>query len=247
MALATTEPHIARFHEVDLHHKVTLPALLNFMQETANNNSGGLGASVAELHERNITWVMTRMKLEISRMPDHLEKFFVETWPAGSARSFVYRDYRMYDMAKNLIAKATSTWLVFNIKDRQMVKVPDDLAPLTAAPEGHTPLPRATGKIKPGPDLLNEKSLEVRWHDQDANGHVNNSFYFQWVLEAFSPGHFQNSRLKEIDIIIRAECQYGDTILSRLTQESDGVFVHEIIRKADEKLLAQAKTSWTSI
>ncbi|MCB0836485.1 MAG: acyl-ACP thioesterase [Bacteroidetes bacterium] len=244
MALATTEPHIARFHEVDPHHRLTLPSLLNFMQETANNNSGDLGASVRDLHEEGITWVMTRMKLEIFSMPMHQEKFFVETWPAGGARSFVYRDYRLYDWKKDLIGQASSTWLVFNIHSRQMVSVPERLVPLIESPEGHTPLERATGKIRAKQPFSSGKDILVRWHDQDANGHVNNSFYFQWILESLPPKHFADKVLKEIDIIIKAECQFGDQLNTRLSQESEHVFVHEIIRKNDKKLIAQARTEW---
>jgi medium-chain acyl-[acyl-carrier-protein] hydrolase len=244
MALATTEPHIARFHEVDPNHRLTLPALLNFMQETANNNSGNLGASVRDLHEEGITWVMTRMKLEIFAMPMHGEQFYVETWPAGGARSFVYRDYRLYDAQKQLIGQASSTWLVFNIHTRQMVRVPENLVPYIEAPEGHTPLARAVGKIRPKGTPDAEKEILVRWHDQDANGHVNNSFYFQWILESFSPQHFADKVLREIDIIIKAECQVGDRLSTRLYGEKNNAFLHEIIRQHDQKVIALARTEW---
>ena len=245
MALATRETHTVRINEVDLHQQMTLSGLLQLMQEVAWNNAEYLDASVYELQKRGITWVMTRLKLEIFAYPQHRQQIQVETWPAGSQRSFVYRDYRVYDMEENLMAQATSTWLVFDIEARRMTQIADFLVEKVVPPADRIPLERASGRIKSPKPEATGTNIPVRWHDLDPNGHVNNSRYLQWVLEGLPEMLKQSRQVKEIDLQIRSECGLGETVRSVAEEKAADTYVHGLWRQSDQSLLAQAQTKWT--
>lgn len=242
MSLATTELHIIRANEVDINRRLTLPAMINLMQETAWSNTEDLSASVYHLQDLGLTWVVTRLKITIYDLPLHRKKVYVETWPSGTARAFVYRDYRVYSEQQKLLAEATSTWIVLDFVNRNISRLPEEMTPRTRVPEGYTPLPRATDRIVMPEKTLPGKRFSVRWHDLDPNGHVNNMLYFQWALEALPEISSRQGQVAEMDMIIRTECGYGDTILSRIGQESENVFVHEIVQESEGRILAQART-----
>lgn len=243
MALATTESYTVRAGEIDVNRQLTIPALISIMQNTAWNNAAQLDASVYQLQEIGITWVMNRMKLTILKLPRHEEQLFIETWPSGSHRNFIYRDYRVYDRNQMPIALATSTWLVLDIEERKMTYLPDHFMPRTLAPGGYIPLPRAGGKLSfPESHMLGEKRFAVRWHELDPNGHVASSLYFQWALETLPQEILLNGNIREIDLLFRSEAGYGDSVMSRIAQLGDRSFAHEIVNVADKRLMAQVKT-----
>ena len=247
MALATTQKYRIKSFEVDINNRAKLSTIVNLMQETAWINAVSLGGSVNDLKKSGVTWVMTRMKLEIIRFPVHQDEIWIETWPSGSDRAFVYRDYRLYDAQKELIGQATSTWIVLDIETRKMTKLDDSLRPRIESPTGFQPLPKARGKIRLNETTLPPNSIKVRWHDLDFNHHVNNANYFEWVLEGLPMRKLKEDILLEIDLIIRAECQAEDELEVVIGNKSSEEYIHTIRRVADGKEIAQAKTLWKEI
>lgn len=245
MALATSKRYTIKSFEVDINNRAKLSTVINLMQETAWINAAKLGGSVNDLKKLGVTWVMTRMKLEMIRFPIHQDEVWIETWPSGSERAFVYRDYRIYDANKELIGQATSTWIVFDIETRKMTKVNDFLRPLTEPPTGFKHLPRATGKFRLNEAIGQPNLIKVRWHDLDPNHHVNNAYYFEWILEGLPLEKLnKDDSLIEIDLAIRSECQAEDELEVVIGKKTPGEYIHTIRRILDGKEIAQAKTLW---
>ena len=244
MAQVTTESFQIRANEVDTRWKLRIPSLIHIMQEAAWNNAEMLGASVKDLQDQGISWVMTHMLLQINHLPRHRDRIFIETWPSGGRRSFVYRDYRIYDHSRKLIGQATSSWLVLDLKSRRMSRVTDWMQPIIRIPDKCTPLPRVEGKIPDINTIIGKKQFPVRWHDLDPNHHVSNSLYFQWAIESLPLELINRHELKAIKIIIRAESTLGDEIETCYDEIESNCFVHEIRSALDGKLLAQAQTWW---
>ena len=93
-----------RSYEVDKSKRASLFSLVNYFQEAASNNAADLGASVYDLRERGVSWVLHRMQIEVSRFPDHGETILVRTWPSGSEKIYFYRDFLILDKDQVVIA-----------------------------------------------------------------------------------------------------------------------------------------------
>ncbi|MEM6800705.1 MAG: acyl-ACP thioesterase domain-containing protein [Bacteroidota bacterium] len=240
------EKNQVKSHEIDFRSRMTLPALINNMQEAAWNSAESLGASVARLQEDGISWVLTRLKLEVERFPKHRENYWVESWPSGGERSFVYRDYRVYDDEDHCIAKATSTWLVFDLETRRMIRIPDWLQSLTQLPRGKNAMEIASGKIPVATSVQSERVSKIRWHEVDTNQHLSNTHYFQYAIEALPMEVLNDKGLSLIDLNFRSECSWGDEISSAVQDLGDGSYLHLIKRRSDDKVLALAKSLWVN-
>ncbi|MEM7551556.1 MAG: acyl-ACP thioesterase domain-containing protein [Bacteroidota bacterium] len=214
MSKKTRQSFQVRSYEVDINSKIRLNALWNYMLETAWNNAAELGASVLDLHELGISWVLSRLKLTIHHYPNHQDEVYVESWPSGFAKFFVYRDFRIYNSNHELIAEATSTWVVFDLASRKLTSLPDQFKSLLSYEEEEA-LPRANGKMADLDDAELLKRFNARWSDVDNNRHVNNGAIVQWISETMTDGRL-GSTLSELDIIFKKECRYGDEIYSKV-------------------------------
>jgi len=231
-----------RYSEVDREGRLSPVALLQMMQSAADGNASSLSAGVADLHAEGLTWAMIRMEMHLEPLPGLGRTLTVDTWPSGSARSFVYRDYRLYDEQGHLLGQATSTWLVLSLETRRMVSIPGYMEALLPPPPGSVPLPRSEGRLPQpaGPDRR-QFDHQVRWFDLDANGHAGNAQYLRWCLEALPPEVLRRP-LAQATFTIRAEAHLDDVLTVTASPLPDRSWTHSIQR--GEGLLAQALTQW---
>lgn len=232
-----------RAYEVDVSNHLSVVSLANYLQEVAGAHAAALGIGMFDLKAQGLTWVLMRLKLNIIRQPMHLEELTVQTYPTGFEKIYVYRDFQVLDAEGQLVAFATSTWLVIDIEKRSMVRVPDFILsiPLLNDREFYAP---AKNKILKITQADFQKKFRVRWHDLDINRHTNNAYYFQWVLESLYPQFLESKQLQEIDLVFRVESVLGDEVESHQQMLSTDFFVHSLRRPSDGKELAQATTLW---
>lgn len=237
-----------RSSEVDFRGQATLPVLVSYLQEAAWENTRTLGISMYDLLEKGLTWVLSRLRVEMFAYPKHNERVTVETWASGREKVFLHRDFRIYDSERELLGQATSVWLVMDVVKRRLTPVPDFITAVELAP-GYGPLPFAKGKLPPLEEAGFTQRFPVRWHDIDLNRHVNNTHYLRWALESLPTEVLEGQQLQEADIIFRAESTLGETIVAAAAsaREHPGVFLHKLTEETTGKELVQAQTKWRSI
>jgi medium-chain acyl-[acyl-carrier-protein] hydrolase len=248
-----TEKFRIRANEVDFNHLLTVPALVNFLQETAMHNIGDIGLPMQVLYEKNLGWVLSRMYLKISTYPKETETVSVETCPLHFDKYYAYRDFRVYDAQNQLLATASTSWLMFDLAKRQLIAIPDFARESVAFCTDKVPLFLPKNKIAPLKNIDFQSHLQVKWHDLDANRHVNNVLYFQWALDTLPELVLSEFQLTEFDIIFRNECRLGEKITSQISEiignediklPENKTFIHRIVKEADQKEVIQAQTQW---
>jgi len=244
-AMLWSEPFSVRAFETGAYGSLAVGSLCDYLQEAAGNHAGALGVSVSQLMERNLTWVLARLRLRIERLPGAGEPLEVRTWPSGVERLFALRDFRVLDTGGGLVASALSAWLVIDTATRRPVRVQSAFdSPDTSA------IPRAldTGIEKlPAPEATDrESTLLVRLSDLDANEHVNNARIAEWIAEGAGAEVQEKSRISALDIDFLAETRHGDSVISRAAALPDGGFSHVLFRPADGREIARARSEWTT-
>ncbi len=233
-----------RSSEVDQRRKATLPAIINYLQEAAWNHAYELGFSVYDLQKKGITWVIHRMGLELKQYPEHLSTVEVETWPSGSDKYYCYRDFRLFDQNNMMIGQATSNWLVFDIKKRKLITVPDYLRKKVSITDNDS-LPRISSKLKVNNLDGVQKEFEVNQHHMDLNGHTNNIYYFLWIAESMNEEILENQFLSKLDIVFKSESFAGDRLIVSTGLNEDGTYSHRI-SNTNGKDVILANSIWHS-
>jgi medium-chain acyl-[acyl-carrier-protein] hydrolase len=238
------ETYNIRSYEADLQNNVHLMSLANYLQDTADRHASALEVSVSQLLERGLSWVLHRMQLNMSRLPSYLENITVKTYPSGIERIYLYRDFYIHDEAGLCIGQATSTWLVIDIEKRQLTSVPADVIakfePFRALPK----LPPAKQKLSLlDADQAESQQVLVRKNEFDHNNHVNNSAYFQWLLEPLTDDFLLVHTLVSVDIVFKNECQRGDVVQSLVQDMGHKKTLHRLENQSGV-VLVEAAIEW---
>ncbi|MDD8014650.1 MAG: thioesterase [Acidobacteriota bacterium] len=232
-------------YEIDWEGRAHPLALLDFLMDAAAGQAAATGFGVPELIRKGLTWLLSRHHVRIFHYPGIWDRVRVTTWASGFQRLFALRDFEMHDEKGFLLASATSSWVLMNLRDRKPAN-PAGFLPghllheVRAMAEDFPPLPKVDR-----PDV--EIAFRVRMRDVDFNRHVTNGVYIHWALEAVPEDVLKSRRPKEIEVGFRAEAFYGDQVVSRTQRTGEGAapaFVHQIVNIATGTELTRLRTVW---
>ncbi len=231
-------------YDIDSLKRLTIPAMTKMMHEAAMQNVLNLKLSYWDLIPHNITWVLMRKRMDIHRQPTLGEKIKIVTHPAGFEKFFTYRDFKVYDEQGELVASASSTWLLMDTVKRRMTPIPDFIRN-HEMPEISF-LEHPDKKIDTVKEADLSKEYQVGWFELDWNEHLNNLHYLLKMMDVLPLDIHKEKSLKRIDIIFKMESVYGDHIISeaQAVTGKDGVFAHRIIKKDTGKEITQGRTFW---
>ena len=239
-----SETHRIRVNEIDQTKLATLPALVNLMQEVAWNNSANLKYSVYDLMKHGVTWVVYRMQIRINRYPGQQELVTVQSWPSGMDRLYTYRDYKILDEQNHKIVRATSAWLVMDISKRELVSVPHFIRQGLDFAVEFEQIPLDRTKLLPVKEPNPTHNVEVGMFNMDVNGHVYNTFYFQWLLEGMAEKILNGNKISYIDIQFKGESRSGDLLVVLSEEISENKYGHQIINQKSGSEVIRARTDW---
>ena len=239
-----------RIAETDAHHLLTIPALAERLQEIAWQHSETREVDVPRLLERGVSWVLSRMRIEVAELPTHNQTVTLKTWISAIDRYFYYREFQLTDAdTDRSLIRVTSVWGVLDMVKRRIVAIPDFIRDETAVYADFESLAPASGKLPTLTDPAFSEHFVARWFDLDANRHVNNTRYFQWLIEALPADFLDTHTLQQLDVIFRAEATLGQGVTSEAgplqDDASDGVptYLHRLLNQ-DGQVLVQGRTAW---
>lgn len=206
-----------------------MASVCNWLQEAASLNAETLSFSKSnfEAEGKNISWVLTRLRVKMARMPKWGEAVSILTFPRAGRRIVAYRDFVLTGKNGEPLGKATSEWMVMDLDSRRVVAIPEGV--FAAA---NTVRPPVFGEEQP-PKLRWECSevaedalkFRARRGDIDLNGHVNNVHYIEWLMEDRPESA---APCRELDIIFKSETLAGEEVRVESVGVEEGVFVHRV-------------------
>jgi len=248
MSFIQTDTYAVRGYECDASGQLSVPTLMNWMQESANRNAIDYGIGIDDLVQKNLGWMLMRFRLQMHHYPRYGESVRVVTYPTFVEKYFIYRDFRILADDDTLLAEATSTWLVFDLAKRVMAPLPGFIRELNV-PTGIIPQPKLALK----PDFLTatwpipnqqDVSVTVNWFSIDQNQHVNNVAYIQWLLEATDKTVLQTRKLTELDVLYRTESHWRDQLLIQSAPVQSDTNLHRIRQTETGREVLLAQTRW---
>jgi medium-chain acyl-[acyl-carrier-protein] hydrolase len=217
-------------------------ALLNYFQDAAFKHSLSRGFSAFHLFKKGLAWVLSRYHIKVERYPAIGEQVNLRTWYPGSQKPFYLREWEALDDRGEVLAIATSSWLILDIATMKPVDDNGLLDGLEQRPERAIEDP-----FDPLPELKGsqfESRFCVRLGDTDMNRHVNHVHYVKWALESVT-GHAQEGTVPlEMEAGYRAEARFGDNIVAQARDMGGGLFGHRLVLESDGRELTRLRTRW---
>lgn len=207
-----------KYQEVDGNKKLRLFNLENYLLEVAGTVADELGFGIAQLHPKGLTWILTRLSLEMYELPTHCEKVRFETWIESNAHMLSTRNFRIYSGDK-LIGQCKSVWAVLDLQKREIVNIFDD--PIFADSVDGDVIEMARVRMTTLPEPTGCMPHKIVYSDIDYNGHCNSCRYLQAMMDAYLPDYY--GKKIRLDINYSKEVMLGDELQTYYLVAADGV------------------------
>lgn len=205
-------------HFCDCFGRLKSASALYFVQEMAGQHVHHMALEPAPA-DRGLLWVIIRHRLQITRLPCKGETIHLETWPMPTTRVAYPRSVVAYDEQHRELFRSISLWVLMDKESRAMI------------------LPGKSGIAVPGilrgNELPSPHSLipakcsasghrRVCFSDLDANFHMNNCRYLEWIDDLLPSSFHSSHRLQDMTMCYMAEAREGDAleIFWEITPES---------------------------
>jgi acyl-ACP thioesterase len=164
-----------------------------------------------------VVFLLTRMDVNITRLPAAGEKISVYTWFAALRRAEFVRQFRVTGSGGGTLVEAVSLWVTADPDSHRIVR-PDAFpfkekaVPYTGDSVEVPQLRVKASSVADGAWRVTERP--VRWSDIDFNAHMNNTVYADLICDCF-PGGMTGRELEYFGISFRGEAVEGDTLAIR--------------------------------
>ncbi|WP_333600700.1 acyl-[acyl-carrier-protein] thioesterase [Flavobacterium sp.] len=183
--------------------------LCNILQLTAGLHAELGGISFSDMQVHHQAWVLSRMRVEIKRLPKWKETITVKTWINSLENSRSIRCLEIY-LGEEKIIGCETFWAVFNTNTRR----PENLA----LPHEHfekysdRATVQAFSKIDFQQDMAQVAHHKVLLSDLDIVNHANSVKYLEWCLDALDLDIIQNQQIDSFEMNYLKEVSLNDTV-----------------------------------
>ncbi len=221
------------FRDVGESNKLTNRALVGFLEDIAGMHSNKAGYGLNNIETTGLTWVLLNWKVRIFSRPLYGETIHISTWARDSYKYFTFRDFEVFDINNNLIAIASSKWVLMNAKEMSLQKISPELI------NKYTPELKKVFGDEPELNKL-EIPLEYEFTDSyvakrkdiDINEHVHNVSYIDIAYELLPEDVYKHAKIDDFEIMYKKETKLGETIKCFYSKVNSS---HYIVMKTDDE------------
>lgn len=237
-----------RFSDCDSASRLRVSSFFDFMEETAILDAEKNGIGIWKMVENGYTTVISRIKLRINHVPVWGEKLRVSTWTKSIYEHKVaIRDYSVRDERGSVIAEATSSWLLVNLRTGR-AEDPESVPFLPALYPEKNAISENLELLLPRENPRAVLSKRACYSDLDMNRHVNNCRYADWVLDAlFLDPAFRKMPIRSIQMNYLSEVSAGEEIsLLRFENSNHHAYIFGVNAQDSSKVHFQARVGFSA-
>ncbi len=216
---------------------LSMSSLGNHLLNAADFHSHDRGFGLQRLQAENKTWVLSRLVMEMTKMPAAYSDFFVETWVESAMRYFTHRNFKVEDVNSGVCGYGRSVWAMIDTDSRQPVnlfEVRDGALMDYVCPEVACPID-IPSRVKMGSQSDRIATIVASYGDIDVNGHVNSVKYIEHVLNLFPVDYYKTFALRRIEMVYCAESYAGNYLHFYREQTGEHEFRVRITREEASK------------
>ncbi len=212
------------FH-CDFERRLTMGHLGNHLLNAADFHSNDRNFGMNYLNPRHLTWVLSRLAIELDEMPKAYDRFMVETWVESAMRFFTNRNFKIIAGDK-VYGYGRSVWAMIDTETRQpadILSIRDGEMLQWTDAERECPIAKSS-RVKMDDEASLVRSIDTFYSDVDMNGHVNSIRYIEHVIDLWPTDWYHTYRLFRFEVAYVAEAHAGDRLSFYREQECEGIF-----------------------
>lgn len=206
--------------DIGTNNKATNKAILKYLENIACKHSDEVGYGINTIEQTGIVWILLDWKFKVIERPIYGQTIKVRTWSRKMEKCYAYRDFEVYDEKENILAIATTKWVLLNAETRKIQRIQEELV---SKYKQETELQVFQNEI----EKLNEpeseecsREVKIRRTDIDINNHVNNLNYLDLAYEVL-PDEIYNQDMKNIRITYKHQTKPRETVNIGYTKQNE--------------------------
>ncbi|KGE13218.1 acyl-[acyl-carrier-protein] thioesterase [Sphingobacterium deserti] len=184
--------------------------LNNLLQLTASEHAEALGFGYREMAANKQSWVLSRMRMEIDRLPKFLDEVTVKTWVQDFLGNRSIRNFEVYRDDKKVIG-VCSFWAVFSTALRRSENLAIKIDPAIVLPE-RSATRESFKRIEQETEYTETSQYVPKLSDLDIVNHVNNVKYTDWCFDLLPADLVLKKPFHTIDINYLKELKLAELV-----------------------------------
>ena len=243
------------FH-CDFSGRLFMGHLGNHLLNAADFHSTARGFGMKRLMSMQRSWVLSRLAIEMYKMPLQYTHFDVETWVESAMRYFTSRNFAIVASShqphlpsgeEGVLGYGRSIWAMIDTSTRQ----PTDLFAIDDGAIDHwierdkpCPIDKG-GRVRMSDNAQLVRETDTYYNDVDINGHINSVKYIEHVLDLWPLDWYRGHAVRRFEIAYVAEAHAGDRLAFYREQTADGAFAVRICKDGDVEV-ARSKVAFAA-
>jgi acyl-ACP thioesterase len=196
--------------DVDATLRVRIYTMGDYILQAAGDDADTLGFGIRDLNSGNSSWVLSRMAVEMTRLPERHEEIAVYTWVSDYGRLVTTRNMVIHDESGVQIGAVVTQWAMIDLATRRALDLSELSNKGTSLVDREPPIDKPA-KIAPFEATL-RRPHEVVYSDIDFNGHVNSMKYLEWMADSMPAGLLEGAVGMRYDINYIHEATLGQRL-----------------------------------
>lgn len=171
-----------RYSETDEKGRLSIPAIVDYFQDTSTFQAEDLGIGLEWLGERGLVWMLTSWQIVVSEYPRPGDMIRVGTFPYALKGVLGLRNFVIEGGDGRRLVVANSTWTLMDIRRGMPTRLPQEMLDAYTMEE-KLPMEYAPRHIGLAGDPAPCTAFAVSRQHLDGNHHVNNAQYIQMAMD----------------------------------------------------------------
>lgn len=199
--------------------RLSLTSMFTLFMDIATDHANELNLSSDDLGEDKF-WIAVRTKVKIYDRPKLSQKVTLATWPQEPVRVRANRHYTIgYD--ESVMISAKSEWTVVDMSTSKLQRL-NDIYPQDFEFYGELAIEEPFARMSGGfEDAKEIAQYTINSTDIDLVQHMNNAAYIRALMSVFSCKELEDSPIKEIEIVYKAQSYEGETLTIKEREDDD--------------------------
>ncbi len=210
--------------EVNSQCEMPLSRLVTLVIDTATAHANQLGAGYDRMMAENMSWVLSRLSVDLVRMPAVNHSYRILTWVDSLNRLYSDRLFELQDAERDeTIGWIHTTWMAIDMDTRHAA----DLTRVTAISNAVTErrfLGQKSGRLMPLKEADEEMTYRFRVSDIDVNRHVTTRRYIDLITDIFPLEQYVDHRISRFEIAFKHEARYDQTGVTRRKNGEEEIY-----------------------
>jgi len=217
-------------YECQADGNIKIVSLMQYLQEVAALHAEQLGLGFGRLNEIRSYWVLSNLRIEIARFPKWNDAVVIKTWPSGYTRLMATREFVGKDQYDCELFRAGSQWMVLDKQNNR----PKNLfhLDLSLPKTGTKAISEKLKRLEPQNRYSQVEQVRVPYSSIDLNGHVNNTEYVRWGIDALTRAFKLKGSVRFVHATYLSEVFEGDELDLLVSCSKSGLF-SVLVRRAD--------------